>query len=56
MFSSVSTLNSRIEELEQHKIHLLQQLKSKGDSGGLEYIIKTQGLENLKGKKIQNRV
>jgi hypothetical protein len=50
MFSSVSTLNSRIEELEQHKVHLLKQLKAKGDNGGLDYIIKTQGLETVKGK------
>ena len=56
MFSSVSTLNSRIEELEQHKIHLLEKLKSLGDKSGLEYIIKTQGLENVKGKQIENRV
>ena len=56
MFNSVSTLNSRIEELEQHKIHLLTKLKSYGDKGGLEYIIKTQKLENVEGKKIDNRV
>jgi len=56
MFNSVSTLNSRIEELEQHKIHLLQKLKSYGDKGGLEYIIKTQKLENVEGRKIDNRV
>jgi len=42
MFASVSTLNTRIEELEQHKIHLLDKLKREyGDKGGLEYIIKT---------------
>ena len=56
MFNSVSTLNSRIEELEQHKIHLLQKLKSYGDKGGLEYIIKTQKLENVEGRKITDRV
>ena len=27
MFDSVSGLNSRIEELEQHKLHLLEKLK-----------------------------
>jgi phage shock protein A len=28
MFSSVSDLSSRIEELEQHKLHLLDRLKN----------------------------
>lgn len=41
MFSSVSQLNQRIEELESHKLHLLDKLKSYGDKGGLEYIVKT---------------
>lgn len=41
MFASVGSLNSRIEELEQHKLHLLEKLKKYGDKGGLEYIIKT---------------
>lgn len=41
MFASVSNLNARIEELEQHKLHLLNKLKKYGDKGGLEYIIKT---------------
>jgi hypothetical protein len=41
MFGSVSTLNARIEELEQHKIHLLGKLKNYGDKGGLDYIVKT---------------
>jgi hypothetical protein len=27
MFNAVSGLNSRIEELEQHKLHLLKKLK-----------------------------
>ena len=39
MFSSVSNLNARIEELESHKMHLLNKLKKYGDKGGLEYII-----------------
>ena len=56
MFQSVSTLNARIEELEQHKIHLLNKLKEYGDKGGLEYIIKTQKLEGIQGKKFENRV
>ena len=56
MFGSVSTLNARIEELEQHKIHLLSKLKNYGDKGGLDYIVKTQGLGNVKGKEIPNRV
>jgi len=41
MFNSVSALNQRIEELENHKLHLITKLKSLGDKGGLEYIIKT---------------
>ena len=49
MFSSVSSLNKRIEELEMHKLHLLEKLKAQGDKGSLDYIVKTQGLENVKG-------
>lgn len=56
MFQSVSSLNKRIEELESHKLHLLEKLKSQGDKGGLEYIIKTQKLEHIKGKELQDRV
>ena len=41
MFASVSGLNARIEELEQHKLHLLEKLKSYGDRGDLSYIVKT---------------
>ena len=48
MFSSVSGLNARIEELEQHKLHLLNKLKGYGDRGDLGYIVKTQKLENIK--------
>ena len=50
MFTSVSALNQRIEELESHKLLLLSKLKSYGDRGGLEYIIKTQGLEKMESK------
>ena len=39
MFSSVSNLNARFEELESHKMHLLNKLKKYGDKGGLEYIL-----------------
>ena len=56
MFNSVSALNTRIEELESHKLQLLAKLKSLGDKGGLEYIIKTQKLENLQAKEFENRV
>ena len=56
MFNSVSALNQRIEELESHKLQLLSKLKSLGDKGGLEYIIKTQKLENLQAKEFENRV
>ena len=52
MFAAVSGLNSRIEELEQHKLHLLQKLKTYGDKGDLSYIIKTQRLENIQGTKL----
>lgn len=41
MFASVSGLNTRIEELESHKLHLLDRLKALGDKGGLDYIVKT---------------
>lgn len=56
MFNSVSGLNKRIEELEEHKKHLLQKIKESGDSTGLEYIVKTQKLENIKSKEPLNRV
>ena len=56
MFTSVSALNQRIEELESHKLLLISKLKSYGDRGGLEYIIKTQGLEKIDGKKMESRV
>lgn len=49
MFNSTSGLNKRIEELEQHKILLLEKIKESGDTTGLEYIIKTLKLENTKG-------
>jgi chromosome segregation ATPase len=56
MFASVSGLNSRIEELEQHKLHLLDKLKSYGDRGDLGYIVKTQKLEDIKAKEMKDRV
>jgi chromosome segregation ATPase len=56
MFASVSALNKRIEELESHKLHLLDKLKGYGDKGGLEYIVKTQKLDQLKGTELQDRV
>ena len=56
MFDSVSGLNSRIEELEQHKLHLLEKLKSYGDRGDLSYIVKTQRLEDIKAKEMKDRV
>jgi len=56
MFASVSGLNSRIEELEQHKLHLLNKLKTYGDRGDLGYIVKTQKLENIKAKELTDRV
>lgn len=56
MFSSVSGLNQRIEELEQHKLHLLNKLKTYGDRGDLSYIVKTQKLENVRAKELKDRV
>ena len=56
MFGSVSALNKRIEELESHKLHLLDKLKATGDKGGLEYIVKTQKLDQIKGRELQDRV
>lgn len=56
MFESVSGLNARIEELEQHKLHLLDKLKGYGDRGDLSYIVKTQGLNNIKAKELKERV
>lgn len=56
MFNSVSALNQRIEELESHKLHLLSKLKGYGDKGGLEYIVKTQKLDNIESKHFENRV
>ena len=41
MFNSQSSLNARIEELEQHKLHILEKLKEYGDKGDLSYIVKT---------------
>lgn len=56
MFDSVNSLNGRIEELESHKLHLLAKLKSYGDKGDLDYIIKTQKLENVRHKGFETRV
>lgn len=56
MFQSVSNLNSRIEELESHKLQLLNKLKGYGDKGGLEYIVKTMGIENIQAKDFEGRV
>ena len=52
MFNSVSALNKRIEELEEHKKHLLEKVKD----SSLEYIVKTQKLENIQGAEPKNRV
>lgn len=52
MFEQTSSLNARIEELESHKLLLLEKLKQLGDKSGLEYIIKTQKLDNVKGKQV----
>ena len=37
-------------------MHLLDKLKAQGDKGGLEYIVKTQKLDQIKGKDLQDRV
>ena len=41
MFDSVSGLNKRIDELEQHKLHLFKKLESYGERSDLSYIVKT---------------
>lgn len=56
MFNSVSALNQRIEELESHKLHLLSKLKGYGDKGGLDYIVKTQKLDQIESKQFESRV
>lgn len=56
MFDSVSGLNIRIDELESHKMHLFKRLESLGDRGSLDYIVKTQGLQNMKADPIKNPV
>ena len=56
MFASVSGLNARIEELETHKLHLLDKLKGYGDRGDLGYIVKTQNLDQIKAKELKDRV
>jgi hypothetical protein len=56
MFGSVSALNKRIDELENHKLHLLEKLKATGDKASLDYIVKTQNLEGVKGKELKDRV
>jgi hypothetical protein len=45
MYSSVSLLNSRIEELEGQKLILLQKLKDLGDRSNLEYILRIQKID-----------
>mmetsp|Transcript_4497 Transcript_4497/g.7662 ORF Transcript_4497/g.7662 Transcript_4497/m.7662 type:complete len:89 (-) Transcript_4497:72-338(-) len=56
MFASVSGLNARIEELEQHKLHLLEKLKSYGDRGDLTYIVKTQKLDQIKARDAKDKI
>jgi len=38
MFNSVSSLNKRIEELEDHKKNLLDKLKRDGNTTDLDYL------------------
>ena len=45
MFESVSLLNSRIEELEGHKLVLLEKLKNLGDRSNIEYILRVQKID-----------
>ena len=56
MFGSVSALNKRIDELEKHKLHLLEKLKETGDRSSLDYIVKTQGLDGVRGKELADKV
>jgi len=41
MFNSISSLNKRIEELENHKKYLLDKLKQGSDKQDVDYIVKT---------------
>ena len=45
MFDSVSGLNKRIDELEEHKLHLFKKPESYGERSDLSYIVKTQKLD-----------
>jgi predicted nucleic acid-binding Zn-ribbon protein len=57
MFNSVSGLNKRIEELEEQKKHLLDKMKKKtGDKSDLDYLVKTQGLENIESKRPESTI
>jgi len=53
MFVSVSALNKRIEELENHKKYLLEKMKTQQTSietkSDLDYL-KTQGIDNVKNQ------
>jgi len=51
MFSATSGLNRRIEELENHKKFILEKLKQNTEKSDVDYIVKTQGLENIESKK-----
>ena len=56
MFQSVSGLNARIDELENHKIHLFKKLESYGDRSDLQFLIKTQKLDHMKAPPIKNPI
>jgi len=56
MFDSVSGLNKRIDELEEHKLHLFKKLESYGERSDLSYIVKTQKLDQMKPKEPANPV
>ena len=56
MFDSVSGLNKRIDELEEHKLHLFKKLESYGERSDLSYIVKTQKLDKMKPKEPENPI
>ena len=56
MFNSVASLNTRIDELESHKMHLFKKLESYGDRSDLNFLIKTQKLEFLQAPPIKNPI
>ena len=49
-------MNARIEELESHKVKLIDKLTSLGVKGDRSYIIETQKLDKIKPREIKDGV